>query len=220
MLRRVPRPIDFRAYTVVNIYEDENAYHAGGGWKRTPRSGHRDARGHVTATLEQMNHRELVLGTRSRSGAQWDIWEAVYSPVGEDGYPKRIWDKRTGVIDRDVALHWREHYDLRHILERDWKTLGPKVEGKIHIYCGTMDNYYLNNAVVLMEAFLEGTRDPYYGGEVDYGHGAAHCWNGDQERPNGLSRLRYHQMYVERMLERMEVAAPAGADLTSWRYSE
>ena len=213
-----PDPIDFRAYCLVNIYEDENAYSVEGDWKRTPRPGLRDSLGRVSATLEQMNLRELVLGTKSRSGRQWDIWEAVYSPVGEDGYPRRIWDKRSGIIDKEVAEHWRENYDLRHILERDWETLGPKLAGKIHIYCGDMDNYYLNNAVYLMEEFLESTTDPYYGGVVDYGDRAEHCWNGDHERPNALSRLRYHQMYVDRILQRMEATAPPGADLTSWRY--
>jgi hypothetical protein len=213
-----PDPIDFRAYTVVNIYEDENAYLLDGEWKRVLRPGRRDWRGHVTATLEEVNRRELVLGNHSRSGDQWDIWEAVYSPVGPDGYPARIWDKRTGAIDPEVAAYWRENYDLRHILQRDWATLGPKLVGKLHIYCGTMDNYYLNNAVVLMEEFLESTRDPYYDGVVQYGHGAEHCWNGDPARPNAISRLRYHQMYLPRILERIEQTAPAGADVTSWRY--
>ena len=212
-----PDPIDFRAFCLVNIYEDDNAYYLTEDWKRTPRAGHRDGLGHVTATLEQMNQRELVLGTRSRSGDQWDIWEAVYSPVGPDGYPARIWDKRSGKIDREVATYWRENYDLRHILERDWATLAPKLRGKLHIYCGTMDNYYLNNAVMLMEEFLE-QADPPYEGVVDYGHGHEHCWNGDSQRSNALSRLRYHVMYVDRMLERVQAAAPVGADLTSWRY--
>jgi hypothetical protein len=212
-----PDPIDFRAYTVVDIYSDDNAYYLTEDFKRTPRPGKRDGRGHVSATLEQMNHRELVLGTHSRSGDQWDIWEAVYGPVAADGYPARIWDKRTGEIDREVAGYWRENYDLRHILERDWETLGPKLRGKLHIYCGTMDNYYLNNAVVLMQEFLE-RADPPYEGVVDYGPGAEHCWNGDQERPNGISRLRYHVMYVDRILERIAASAPEGADTTSWRY--
>ena len=213
-----PDPIDFRAYTVVDIYNDDNAYYDIGPWGRVPRPGQRSGQGHVTATLEQVNQRELVLGTRGRSGDQWDIWEAVYSPVDDDGYPKRIWDKRTGEIDHEVAEHWREHYDLRHILERDWETLGPKVRGKIHIYCGTMDNYYLNNAVVLMEEFLDRASDPPADALVDYECGSEHCWNGDHDRPNAVSRLRYHFMYVERMLERMQVAAPVGADLRSWRH--
>lgn len=213
-----PDPIDFRAYTVVNIYEDKNAYYVDSRWKRTPRPGHRDYLGHVSATLEEMNHRELALGTKSRSGDQWDIWQAVYSPVGADGYPKPIWDKLTGEIDRTVAEHWRENYDLGHILRRDWAKLGPKLEGKIHIYCGDMDNYYLNNAVYLVEEFLKGTKNPFYGGEVDYGDRAEHCWNGDHTLPNHLSRLRYNQMYVPKILERIRKSAPPGADLTSWRY--
>ena len=213
-----PDPIDFRAYTTVNLYEDTNAYVMDGVWKQTPRPGHRNYLGHVDATLEDQNRKELVLGTKGRSGQQWDIWEAVYSPVGDDGYPKRIWDKRTGEIDREVAEYWRENYDLRHIMERDWATLGPKLEGKVHIYVGDMDNYYLNNAVYLTEQFLESTTNPYYGGEVDYGDRAEHCWNGDQTRSNALSRLRYHQMYVDKILARIDASAPAGADVTSWRY--
>ncbi|MFO7888775.1 MAG: alpha/beta hydrolase-fold protein [bacterium] len=213
-----PDPIDFRAYGVINIYEDKNAYFLDSRWKHTPRPGHRDYLGKINATLEEMNHRELVLGTHSRSGCQWDIWQAVFSPVGEDGYPRPIWDKMTGEVDPKMAQYWRENYDLCYILKRDWKTLGPKLKGKIHIYCGDMDNYYLNNAVYLMEEFLESTTDPYYGGEVDYGDRAEHCWNGDHERPNAISRLRYHQMFAPRIVERILKTAPAGADTVSWRY--
>jgi hypothetical protein len=213
-----PDPIDFRAFTVVNIYEDKNAYYVESQWKRTPRPGFRNYLGHLTATLEEMNHRELVLGTKSRSGDQWDIWEAVYSPVGPDGYPKRIWDKMTGEIDRSVAEYWRENFDLGYILKRDWAKLGPKLEGKIHIYCGDMDNYYLNNAVYLVEDFLKSTSNPFYAGEVDYGDRAEHCWNGDHTLPNHLSRLRYNVMYLPKILKRIEKSAPTGADLKSWRY--
>lgn len=213
-----PDPIDFRAYTTVDIYKDKNAYYTEGPFGKVPRPGMRNYLGHLSSTLEQLNQRELVLGTHSRSGDQWDIWEAVYSPVGPDGYPKPIWDKVTGKIDPGVAAFWRENYDLRHILERDWTKLGPKVQGKIHIYCGDMDNYYLNNAVYLMEDFLKNTKDPHYAGEVDYGDRAEHCWNGDHTRPNALSRLRYDVMYVPKILDRIQKTAPEGADVTSWRY--
>ncbi|GMR23165.1 MAG: alpha/beta hydrolase-fold protein [Acidobacteriota bacterium] len=213
-----PDPIDFRAYTVVNLYEDKNAYYPTSAWKKTPRPGRRNHLGQVGTTLEQMNRRELVLGSKSRSGQQWDIWEAVYSPVGADGYPMRLWDKLTGEIDEEVAQHWRENYDLSYIMQRDWATLGPKLEGKVHIYVGDMDNYYLNNAVYLTEEFLESTTNPYYGGDVDYGDRAEHCWNGDPTRPNALSRLRYNQMFIPMAVERMDKSAPEGADLTSWRY--
>jgi hypothetical protein len=213
-----PDPIDFRAYTIVNIYEHKNAYYSDSQWKQTPRPGKRNYLGELTATLEEMNHRELVFGTNSRSGDQWDIWQAVYSPVGEDGYPEPIWDKLTGEIDHSVAAYWRENYDLGYILKRDWDKIGKKLEGKIHIYCGDMDNYYLNNAVYLVEEFLKTTTDPHYGGEVGYGDRAEHCWNGDHEQPNAISRLRYHQMYFPKILQRIRKSAPANADTTSWRY--
>ncbi len=213
-----PDPIDFRAYTLVNIYEDDNAYTINGPFGSLKRPGHRDWLGNVDVTVEDFNHYELALGDNSRSGDQFDIWQAVYSPMGEDGYPEPIWDKYTGDINQDVAGYWRENYDLRYIMERDWQTLGPKLEGKVNIYCGDMDNYYLNNAVYLMEDFLESTTSPYYAGNVDYGDRAEHCWNGDHDNPNHISRLRYNTMYVPQIMARIEASAPAGADLTSWQY--
>jgi hypothetical protein len=214
-----PDPIDFRAYTVVDIYRDDSAYEWTGPFKVVPKPGYRDYLGHLSATLRQMNQLETVLGTHSRSGGQWDIWEAVYSPVGPDGYPKRIWDKKTGVINREVAEYWREHYDLSYILRRDWSEgLGSKLRGKIHIYVGEADNYYLNDAVYLIDDFLKGTKDPYYDGEIDYEPRAEHCWNGDHKRPNYLSRLRYPQLFIPQIVERILKTAPQGADLTSWRY--
>ena len=213
-----PDPIDFRAYTVVNIYEHDNAYYADSKWKQVPRPGKRNYLGELAATIEDNNHMELALGTKSRSGGQWDIWQAVYSPVGEDGYPKPIWDKLTGKIDHSVAEYWREHYDLGYILKRDWAKLGPKLQGKIHIYVGEADNYFLNDAVYLVEDFLKSTKDPNYDGEVDYEPRAEHCWCGDHTRPNAISRLRYHQLHAPKIVERILKSAPAGADLKSWRY--
>jgi hypothetical protein len=212
-----PDPIDFRRYTVLDIYNDRNAYFIEGPFKRTPRPGMRNYLGHVSTTLEQINHRELALGTKTRSGDQWDVWESVFSPAGPDGYPKRIWDKETGVIDTSVAAYWREHYDLSHILERDWKTLGPQLRGKLRIYVGDMDNYYLNNAVYEVEKFLK-RADPPADAVVDYGDRDEHCWNGDHTRANAYSRLRYAQMSFPWFVERMLTTAPAGADLRSWRY--
>ena len=213
-----PDPIDFRQYTVVNIYDDENAYFWKGNFARIDMPAHRNYLGHLQATVEQTSRYEHVLGTRGRSGGQWDIWQAVYSPVGPDGYPKPIWDKRTGVIDKQVAAFWKENYDLVAIMKRDWnKGLGQKLVGKIHIYVGEADNYYLNNAVYLAEQFLK-TTDPQYDGEIDYGPRAEHCWNGDHSQPNAISRLRYHQMFAPKIVARIEKSAPPGADLKSWRY--
>ncbi|NAS32484.1 hypothetical protein GTQ40_15995 [Flavobacteriaceae bacterium R38] len=213
-----PDPIDFRAYCLTNLYEDKNAYYYNSEHRKMEVPARRDYLGNVSNTLRSVNHLELVLGDKSRSGQQWDIWEATYSPQGEDGYPERIWDKYTGEINRDIANYWKENYDLRYIMERDWDKVGEKLRGKIHIYCGDMDNYYLNNAVYLMEDFLESTTDPYYEGEVAYGDRAEHCWNGDPENPNSITRLRYNSMYVPKIIKRIEESAPKGADLTSWRY--
>ena len=208
-----PDPIDFRAFMTVDIYEDDNAFFYPSAFKEQLRPGWRNREGHVHASVRDFSDMERVLGSRIRSGNQMHVWQAVYSPAAEDGYPRPLWDEVTGEIDREVAAHWRENYDLRHVMERDWKTLGPKLEGKVHLYTGDMDNYYLNNAVRLTEEFLEATTDPYYAGEVDYGDGAEHCWNGDQANPNHISRLRYNTFYLPKILRRVEAAAPPGADL-------
>jgi hypothetical protein len=214
-----PDPIDFHDFVTVNIYDDKNAFYPEAPWRRVARPAFRDYLGHLSATVEDNNRLELVLGTKTRSGDQWDVWEAVYSPVGSDGYPQRIFDKRSGDIDKKVAEHWRENYDLTYILRRDWdKGLGKKLEGKINIYVGYMDNYYLNDAVYRAEDFLKSTKNPPFGGQIDYGARAEHCWNGDHTRPNAISRLRYHQMFIPKIAERIEKTAPAGADVTSWRY--
>jgi hypothetical protein len=213
-----PDPIDFRAFTTIDLYKDKNAFYIEGPHKKILQPGTHDYLGHVMATTQDINHYELGLGRKTRSGEQFDIWQAVYGPVGKDGYPQPIFDKETGEIYPDVAAYWREHYDLRYILERDWATLGPKLQGKLHIYCGSADTYFLNDAVYLMEDFLKSTTNPPYDGEVKYGDRAEHCWNGDPTLPNYLSRLHYNTMYLPKILDRIAKTAPPGADLTSWRY--
>lgn len=213
-----PDPVDFRAYEIVNIYDHKNAYYYDSRWKRTPRPGLRNAIGEISATLIEQEHLALVLGTKCRSGDWRDMWNAAFGPVGEDGYPKPLWDKRTGEIDHSIAEYWRENYDLRHILERDWATLGPKLVGKIHIYTGDMDSWYQNNAVYLMEDFLESTNNPYYHGIVDYGDRQVHCWAGDHNNPISVQRLTYTQRFAPMFVEHMLKTAPPGADVSSWRY--
>jgi hypothetical protein len=215
-----PDPIDFREYVQANIYEDKNMYFQEGPLLKLANPGHRNWLGKIQNTVERENLLELALGDKTRSGQQWDIWEATYSPQGEDGYPKPLHNKKTGEIDHEVASYWKENFDLRHIMERDWETLGPKLQGKLWIYAGDMDNYYLNNAVYLTEDFLEKTTAPYYNGVVDYGDRAEHCWNGDHENGNSISRLRYNSMYVDKIMKRIAESAPKGADLTSWRYKK
>jgi hypothetical protein len=130
-------------YATVNIYGDSNAY-----WYDRPnevnpkalmRPETRNYLGALSDTVAQANWLELAMGTHGRSAGQWDIWAAVYGPQGSDGYPQPIWDKETGVIDPTVASYWRDHFDLTHIMKRDWRVLWPKVQGKLHVFVGDMD---------------------------------------------------------------------------------
>jgi hypothetical protein len=212
-----PDPIDFRAYTLINLYADKNAYVRQGEALAIERPAMRNYLGEVAATQRDSNYQELVAGDLGRSGGQYDIWQAVFGPVGANGYPAPIFDKITGQIDPDVAAYWREHYDLSHILERDWGTLAPRLQGKMHIYVGTADTYYLTDAVYFAQDRIEALKPPYEG-KIDYGDRAEHCWNGDHSVSNAYSRLHYNTQYLPMILDRIEKTAPKGADLTSWRY--
>jgi hypothetical protein len=213
-----PDPVDFHAFTNIDLYDDKNAFYLYGAHKQVEQPSMRDYLGHTYITTKQINEYELALGDHGRSGEQFDIWQAVYSPEGPDGYPLAIFNKETGEIDHKVAAYWHDHYDLDAILMRDWATLGPQLQGKLHLYVGSDDTYFLNDAVYRMEDFLKSTTNPPYDGEVAYGPRAEHCWNGDPTLPNALSRLHYNTMYLPKILERIQKTAPAGADLTSWRY--
>jgi hypothetical protein len=154
-----PDPIDFRRYQLVNIYDDDNAFYAPGYTYMIPeRPMMRTAEGQVTQTMRQMSQLEDVLGSKGRSAQQFEAWEAVYGPVGEDGYPQPLFDKHTGKIDHKVALYMRDHgYDLTYYMKTNWAKLGPQLQGKLHLYVGDMDNYYLNLAVYLLQDFLKTT---------------------------------------------------------------
>jgi hypothetical protein len=212
-----PDPIDFRGFTLIDLYADPNAYVRQGEALQVERPGERDWLGEIGATQRDLNYQELAQGDRGRSGGQYDIWQAVFSPPGADGYPAPIFDKLTGRIDPAVAAYWREHYDLTHIIERDWQSLAPKLKGKIHIFVGTADTYYLTDAVYFAEVTLKALK-PAFEGEVAYGERAEHCWNGDPTLPNAYSRLHYNVQYLPRILDRISKSAPPGADLASWRY--
>jgi len=217
-----PDPVDFHAYMTTDLYKDDNMMFIQGANKRIEQPAMRDYLGHTLISVRDNIAYEAALGDRGRSGEQFDIWQAVFSPAGSDGYPEPIFDKQTGVINHTTAAYWHDHYDLNAILQRDWLTLGPKLQGKLHIYVGSDDTYFLNNAVYLMEDFLKTTGTPGHGvpydGEVKYGPRAEHCWNGDPTLPNAYSRLHYNQMYLPQILDRIQKTAPPNADLTSWRY--
>lgn len=166
-----PDPVDFRRYQMSNVYEDDNAFEVpSGDWAKLIRPLSRDANGQVTLTMREMSRLEAVLGSNIRSGQQIAAWDAAYGPVGKDGYPRPLWDRLTGKIDREVALYMRDNgYDLRYNLEKNWKQIGPDLVGKIHVYCGDMDNYYLNLAVYHLEDFLKAADQPRANAVFEYG---------------------------------------------------
>ena len=216
-----PDPVDFHAYMTTDLYKQSNIFYLQGTNKRVEQPAMRDYLGHTLISVRDNIAYESALGDQGRSGEQFDIWQAVFGPVGADGYPQPIFDKESGEIDHKTSAYWHDHYDLDAILQRDWNSLGPKLQGKLHIYVGSDDTYFLNDAVYLMEDFLKTTGMPGHGvpyeGEVKYGPRAEHCWNGDPSLPNAYSRLHYNTMYLPQIMERIEKTAPAGADM-SWKY--
>ena len=203
-----PDPIDFRHDQLVNIYQDANAFEVPGyEWVQRERPMMRTAEGQVVETMRQMSMLEDVLGSHGRSGQQFEAWEAVYGPVGADGYPKPLWDKQTGAIDRYVADYMREHgYDLRDYLEKNWTRIGPQITDKIFIWVGDMDNFYLNLAVYDMEDFFKSHPEAHAKfefGRPEKGHG----WFPWEPKD-----------FIGTMANQMVAHAPAGADVKSWHY--
>jgi len=190
-----PDAVDFRAHQIVDIYKDRNAYFIDKGWLKIDRPNQRQTDGNIVSMMKDENWYELTIGDRSRSGGQWDIWEATYSPAGQDGYPRRLWNKQTGEIDQRVAEEWRK-YDLRHILETNWPALGPKVAHKLNVYMGDMDSYYLNNAAELLNEFLQKADNPKFTGEIVFQRRAPHCWG-----PRGAELM-------EKMVKQLEKYGP------------
>jgi hypothetical protein len=175
-----PDPVDFRAYELVNIYEDDNAYVNAWGFERPAM---RERNGDVRYTVRHEVLLERVLGRAGRwelSGKDWCAWNATFGPRGADGLPRPLWDGVTGKLDREVLDHWKR-YDLRLVLSKDWKTLGPKLRGKLHIWVGEADDYFLNNAVHLLDDFLQQAR-PSYEGSITYALGKGHDWQGLTEK--------------------------------------
>ena len=130
----------------------------------------RTPEGQPLLTQRLMSQLEAVLGSNARSGQQFDAWDAAYGPIGDDGYPKRLWDRRTGTIDKSAVAWWRDKgYDLTDNLVRNWSKNGPALAGKMHVYVGDMDNYYLNLAVYRMEEAAAALTNPKADFVFEYG---------------------------------------------------
>jgi len=171
-----PDPVDFRYHQIVNVYSDANAYYTDRQWVDTQRPSSRNVAGNTTLTMVEENHWELALGTKWRSTKQWGVWAAVYGPQGPDGYPADIWDQETGAINKAVAETWRP-MDIRNHIVTNWATLGPKLTGRVHVFVGEDDTYFLENAVQLLETAAVGLTSPPANFEFQYGNRAPHCWS-------------------------------------------
>ena len=214
-----PDPVDFHDYQNVNLYEDANAFVRRADFGSVPIAADRKADGSILATTGDEVQFEYVLGTHGRSGEQWNIWQAVYSPQGPDGLPVPVWNDQTGAIDKQVVQYWHDHWDLTAVLERDWATLGPKLEGKVHVQAGEGDTYFLNNAVHRMQHMLDGTRNPHSDASFQYGAGAPHCYTGGPDAYTMAENNRtWAQRVLPQMAARMKATAPKGADVGSWVY--
>lgn len=201
-----PDQVDFHYYQLVDLYDGTNAYWREYEWLRVPIPGARDVDGRVRYSMRDENLWEEVVGTRYRGAGQWAAWNATYAPVADDGYPAPIWDPITGEIDRDVARAAIERFDLRLHMERNWQTLGPKLAGKLNVFTGRRDNFYLEQAVYRLERFLTTGENLGYPARFEYGENGAHGWSPwrDPFDPRG--------MYDE-MMEHVENSAPDDAGL-------
>jgi len=212
-----PDPISFRHYVESDAYADTNAFIMGAPplftttseWLHPERYFARAIDGQGVQSMRQLSRLEDVEASHGRAAEQLEIWEAVYGPAGADGYPSPLWDKETGHIDHTVADYMKTHgFDLTEYVKQNWATLGPKLAGKIHIDCGDMDNYFLNLAVMDMQAVFDSSKSPHVEAEFRYGrplkgHGWQHTSNA------GL---------LHEMAAAITAHASAGDNSSAWKY--
>jgi hypothetical protein len=170
-----PDSLDFRAYQLINIYKDKNAYVNPLGFERPSA---RLASGDTEFTMRLECLKENVYGagdSYTMSGGQWGSWNAVFGVKGKDGRPAPLWDAKTGVIDHAVAKEF-ERFDLRLYAEKNWPTIGPKLRGKIHVWVGEADDYFLNNGVHYFDDFIS-KAEPKYDGWILYDARGRHGWS-------------------------------------------
>ena len=171
-----PDAIEFENYQLINIYKDENAYVNEAGIERPVM---RNTKGEPMMLLRDFLQYENVLGrsnTYVTSGGQFSAHNALYSPKGEDGLPKPIFDPLTGDIDHVVAETWKK-YDMKIYAKENWAELGPKIQGKIYIWMGDMDHFYLNPATRAFDEFILETENPTSDAQIVFTPMAGHCQN-------------------------------------------
>lgn len=185
-----PDSTDFRSYELMNLGRDTNAYVNRYGFERPAK---RDLFGDCVYTVRHECQSENVMGRGdnwSRSGKDWCAWNATYGPRGKDGFPVPLWDPKTGQIDNGVLDHWKK-YDLRRVFEEGWSKHHADWQGKIHIYVGDADDYFLNNGVRHFKAAADKVK-PAFEGTIMFGPYAGHGYHpisGDAMRKEMLERF-------------------------------
>jgi hypothetical protein len=187
-----PDSVDFSDVEGVDVYRDKNAFYKEYEWRKVPTVNSREINGQIRQTAEERNRFELVNGTHGRSGEQLDIWSAVFGPLGEDGFFDPLWDKKTGVMNPRVAQYWKDHYDLRNHLEKNWSALAPKLQDKVHVYVGDADNFFLNNGTRRLQEWMQKTESPHYEGLFVYGAAKGHCYTGPVSSADRLKEMAQH----------------------------
>ena len=205
-----PDPIDFTRYQLADIYEDENMFEVPvNRWSVRERPFRRSREGQPLFDMRGLARLEAVLGSRGRSFYQLGIWQATHGPVGADGYPVPLFDTRTGVIDRTVANYMRDNgYDLSAHVRRNWARLGPQLRGRINLFAGEMDDFYLNLAVYRFEEMIREVGGADYPMRFEYGRPRkGHNW--------------HHTDWagvVREMAEHVRRNSPPGEDPAAWNY--
>ena len=169
-----PDPVDFENFQLINIYRDENAFVNEHDYLRPIV---RDLTGEPAVSQKDFIQFENVLGwndTYTTSGGQFSAFTALFSPKGDDGLPKPLFHQQTGEIDKEVAKHWRK-YDLKHYVETNWETLGPKIQGKIWVWMGDMDEFYLNPALRSFDQMLQKMENPNSDAVIQFSPMKGHC---------------------------------------------
>ncbi len=169
-----PDPVSFQRMQLIDMYGDSSAFVNSRGLLR-PSS--RDVYGEPTLLIRDEvaeENEKAPTGSYVTSQGQWGAWNALYSPRGADGIPVAAFDPVTGVIDHEAVEHWKP-YDLLLLVQDNWPELGPKLEGKLHIWMGDMDNYYLNNALRDFDAYLRSVTDPPSDAKIEFAPMKGHC---------------------------------------------
>lgn len=169
-----PDQVDFENCQLINIYEDDNVFYNEFDYLRPI---YRDITGEPIISQKDFIQFENVLGTSDtylNSGGQFSAFTALFSPKGNNGLPKPLFDPVSGEIDKNIAEYWRKH-DLKYFVETNWKTLGPKIQGKIWVWMGDMDHFYLSPAMRAFHEMLQKTENPESDASIHFSPMKGHC---------------------------------------------